>query len=731
MWKITILLLLMFGINSTSTYGESVEFPDIQSFEKQVQKTYILMLNEQNVAIAKQEIKKKYPNVSINHEFREVFTGLSVSGTLYDLQRLREEPYIDSSHASVSYHAKNEGSASYIGSEKVRGMFDKKNQRLTGRGIKVGIIDTGIDFNHPDLKLNYRGGYDVVDQDYSPMETVSKQGEPTLHGTHVAGIIGANGKMRGVAPEAEIYAYRALGPGGSGSSENVILAVEKAIQDGVDVINLSLGNDINGPDLPTSLALNKAVEKGIVAVTSSGNSGPGLWTVGSPGTAQQAISVGASVSPTHIPFIKMEKLSQQISLSPLPNAAKWDIDQTIVLTDAGSGREVADVGNKVVLMKTGEISLSKKISKAEKAGAKAVIVYHAINGVVDESVSESFSIPVVMVSSDVGESIKKEIQKGNVYAFASMETVEDIITPFSSRGPVTSTWDIKPDVVAPGYQIMSTVPNGYEPLNGTSMAAPHVAGACALLLQAHPNWSPEQVKAALMSTAKPIRNLKGELYHSYEQGAGRIQVERAVKATTLLSPSTLSFGVFEGQSNKRIKMRIFNEANYKNVYHVTPPTKTFGEIWRVPLSFTLKPKETKTIAVDLQVNSHQKKKGIYDGRLEIRDSRETISIPYLYMVEKPNYPRVMGLQAVQGSDEKTYLYELFLPEGADEFGIAVYDIDTLRFVSYLDVDKKLERGMLKRKIQLQEELPKGEYKVFAYAKKDGKTEVANAGLVIE
>ncbi|UZW67034.1 S8 family serine peptidase [Priestia flexa] len=456
-----------------------------------------------------------------------------------------------------------------------------------------------------------------------------------------------------------------------------------------------------------------------------------MWTVGSPGTAQQAISVGASVSPTRIPFIKMEKLSQQISLSPLPNAAKWDIDQTIVLTDAGSGREVADVGNKVVLMKTGEISLSKKISKAEKAGAKAVIVYHAINGVVDESVSESFSIPVVMVSSDVGESIKKEIQKGNVYAFASMETVEDIITPFSSRGPVTSTWDIKPDVVAPGYQIMSTVPNGYEPLNGTSMAAPHVAGACALLLQAHPNWSPEQVKAALMSTAKPIRNLKGELYHSYEQGAGRIQVERAVKATTLLSPSTLSFGVFEGQSNKRIKMRIFNEANYKNVYHVTPPTKTFGEIWRVPLSFTLKPKETKTIAVDLQVNSHQKKKGIYDGRLEIRDSRETISIPYLYMVEKPNYPRVMGLQYVQGSDEKTYLYELFLPEGADEFGIAVYDIDTLRFVSYLDVDKKLERGMLKRKIQLQEELPKGEYKVFAYAKKDGKTEVANAGLVIE
>ena len=93
------------------------------------------------------------------------------------------------------------------------------------------------------------------------METTREQGEPTLHGTHVAGIIAANGNITGVAPQAEIYAYRALGPGGAGTSESVILAIEKAIQDDVDIINLSLGNDVNGPDLPTSLALDRAVEK--------------------------------------------------------------------------------------------------------------------------------------------------------------------------------------------------------------------------------------------------------------------------------------------------------------------------------------------------------------------------------------------------------------------------------------------------------------------------------------
>jgi len=95
----------------------------------------------------------------------------------------------------------------------------------------------------------------------------------TLHGTHVAGIIAANGRMQGVAPEADIYAYRALGPGGQGTTEQVIEAIERAVEDGVDIINLSLGNSVNGPDWPTSEALDKAVELGVVAVTSNGNSG--------------------------------------------------------------------------------------------------------------------------------------------------------------------------------------------------------------------------------------------------------------------------------------------------------------------------------------------------------------------------------------------------------------------------------------------------------------------------
>ena len=95
------------------------------------------------------------------------------------------------------------------------------------------------------------------------METNNINGQGTLHGTHVAGIIAANGRMKGVAPEATILAYRALGPGGMGSTEQVVAAIDQAIEDRVDILNLSLGNNVNGPDLPISVAINKQLNMGL------------------------------------------------------------------------------------------------------------------------------------------------------------------------------------------------------------------------------------------------------------------------------------------------------------------------------------------------------------------------------------------------------------------------------------------------------------------------------------
>src|SRR5699024_12302417 len=104
------------------------------------------------------------------------------------------------------------------------------------------------------------------------------------------------GHIKGVAPDAEIYAYRALGPGGVGSSIQVIAAMEQALKDGVDIMNLSLGNTVNGPDYPTSKAVSLATEAGVAVIVANGNAGPDCWTIGDPATANTAFSVGAYAS---------------------------------------------------------------------------------------------------------------------------------------------------------------------------------------------------------------------------------------------------------------------------------------------------------------------------------------------------------------------------------------------------------------------------------------------------
>ena len=277
------------------------------------------------------------------------------------MKKLAKTPAVESVSPVHVYRAEQGDNLQIIGADAARGLFDATNKRLTGRGIKIGVIDTGIDYNHPDLRTSYKGGRDLVDGDDDPMET-NIEGLKTIHGTHVAGIIGANGSIRGVAPEAAIYAYRALGPGGRGTTEQVLAAIEEAVKDKMDIINLSLGNDVNGPDLPINKAIDKAVEKGIIAVTSSGNSGPGKWTVGSPGTASKGISVGASTPSLKRPLLQIGNTGEKIKIDPLAGAQEWKLDRSYQLHDGGKGKpeHLKGAAGKIVLIERGNCLLKKK-----------------------------------------------------------------------------------------------------------------------------------------------------------------------------------------------------------------------------------------------------------------------------------------------------------------------------------------------------------------------------------
>ncbi|EKN66593.1 minor extracellular serine protease [Neobacillus bataviensis LMG 21833] len=716
---------------------------------KPTQDTIAIVLLEQPQS--EQEIKQllsQYKHVKLRRVFREAIDGFSIEGSTAALAKLAEQRNILNVSPVNQYQAETEESVKIIGGDVVRSIFDQKNERLTGKGVTVGVIDTGVDYTHPDLKRNYAGGHDLVDNDRDPMETLA-QGKATIHGTHVAGIIAANGKIKGVAPEAKIVAYRALGPGGGGTTEQVIAAIEQAIKDKVDIVNLSLGNDINGPDLPISLALNRAVDRGIVAVAASGNSGPNIWSVGSPGTASKAISVGASTPTMEIPSLLIEGRHEKVRLQPMEGSGQWALDRSLEVVDGGLGRksELKHVQGKIALIKRGTLTFTEKANNALEAGAKAVLIYNNMSGNFMGNLDTQLTLPVGSLAKSDGGIFQKELKKRSVTVRVLVKEERDRLADFSSRGPVTGTWEIKPDIVAPGVAINSTIPGGYLSLQGTSMAAPHVAGACALIKQAHPDWSPAQIKASLMNTAKPLMkqgesanklaaaaktNGNAPYYRTYEQGAGRIQVDEAIKAASLVTPSSIRFGKFAGENdNHQARLHVENTSKKVQRYAFEIPKETEGLTWRFPLSFTLAPGQSKEVTVELMVDSSVFKGKIHDGFLRLQAGAATIQIPYLYVLEEPGYPRVMGFGFAEGDRPGEYRYEVYLPGGAEEFGIALFNPGDYRFVGFLDTVTNVKKGQILRNLTAEELPAAGTYLVKIFAKKAGKEDFIERMIVIE
>ncbi|MGC5168213.1 S8 family serine peptidase [Luteimicrobium sp. DT211] len=456
-----------------------------------------------------------------------------------------------------------------------QGITQLHSDGVTGKGVKVGIIDTGIDYDHPDLKAVYAGGYDFVDHDSDPMETTYAQwkasgqvetnsgGETyyTEHGTHVAGIIAGQAAAskaigaHGVAPGVQLYSYRVLGPYGSGSTSAIISAMGRALDDGVKVVNMSLGAAINDPLNPESTAADNLALAGVTTAIAAGNSGPGSYTLGSPGAAPLALTVGANDTPLELPAFTATVGTATAHVRVLAQTYSGELAS---LTD-GTGHPLVDVGTgtaagyagkdvkgKVVVVQRGGITLNEKVLRAATAGAAGVLLVddNATEGHIPYYLGESQTfVPTFSVTAADGAALRAAMATGAQVAFAADGTFTlggDSLASFSSRGPVYGTDAIKPEVTAPGVAYLSSIPAdvvdhtgqdytyAYARLQGTSMATPYVAGAAALLLQAHPGMTPAEVKTALMNTAVP---LAGADYSVFDEGAGQIDPYAAVHAT--------------------------------------------------------------------------------------------------------------------------------------------------------------------------------------------------------
>ncbi|WP_275899592.1 S8 family serine peptidase [Bacillus piscicola] len=707
--------------------------------------TAILTLEDgSDLNTVRSRLREIYPDMQILHSYESV-KGLAVKIKNTPLSLLTRLEGVKRADRSTAYQPSLEDSVPFIGAEAVRRQRDKHGDGLTGKGIKVGIIDTGIDYNHPDLSRNYKGGYDFVENDDDPLEGKGPDGKPTFHGTHVAGIIAANGSMRGVAPDADIYMYRALGPGGQGSTEQIIAAIEKAIEDDVDILNLSLGNPINGPDWPTSNALDKAVEAGIVTVTSNGNSGPSMWSVGSPGTAEKAISVGASIPPLRKPVLTLfDEPELSIGIKPVQGTVPWQFQRDLPLVNGGLGlaEDLEAVNGKAVLIERGGIPLVRKIVNARKAGAAAVLLYNNVAGDFSVGIENPETIPAVSLTREHGEILREAItekakESANPTVLRTILKEEtDHMAFFSSRGPVTRSWKIKPDIVAPGVDITSTVPNGYLPLNGTSMAAPHIAGAAALVKQAHPDWEPVQIKAALMNTAIALTDEKDQEYPPFVQGAGRVDMEKALRTDTLAYPGTLSFGVWtmdEKETTHTEKIVLENHSKKTKTYRLRmDEDRLLGVKWDYPHQVTVKPGEKKTADIRLDIEA-----GVVDykelsGDLTIHGGTEAIKVPYLLFINEPNYPRIGAFDLQPIGHTNAFQYEMYMPGGAEEIEIALYEPDTYTYLGVLDQEHDIKPGLYQKTLTADElPVPEGRYRAVVYARAGNQEDVLETFISLE
>ena len=446
----------------------------------------------------------------------------------------------------------------------------------TGEGIKVGVIDTGIDYDHPDLGgcfgdgCRVAFGYDFVGDAYdsgtNPVVFADDDPDDCAgHGTHVAGIVGANGTVKGVAPEVTLGAYRVFGCEGTTDSDIMIAAMERALADGMDVVNMSIGAAFWGwPQYPTAAASDRLVNAGVVVVASIGNSGTsGTFAAGAPGVGKKVIGVASyDNTDVYLPYFEVNGTKigyvEMTFAGPTPTSGTEEYVYIGRACDVTMGDVLeADPTGKAALINRGSCSFGEKAAFAINSGATSVVIYNNAPGVFNGTLGAPIdgTTPVVGISLADGLFMRAQAAPASLtwtdQKTSSPNPTGGYISSFSSYG-LAADLSLKPDIGAPGGSIYSTYPlelGGYATLGGTSMASPHVAGAAALLLQAYPKTPSQAMNRILQNSADPAEwNLCpgcGYIESVHRQGAGMLDIDDAILATTRIEPGKISLGESE------------------------------------------------------------------------------------------------------------------------------------------------------------------------------------------
>ena len=682
--------------------------------------------DQQRAAVAR--LRTVLPDASVPYRYRVIMDALAVTLPNRQLPTLMRQPFAKKVYPSARYTLELNQSPSVIGAETLENATGAR-----GDGVKIAVVDDGVDQTNPFFKptgYTYPPGFPKGIRSYTTPKVIVARSFPgpgsgkagtlpvdrsaSFHGTHVAGIAAGDANtnapagrdhpavsgLSGVAPRAYIGNYRVFNTptpvGNSATSAQIIAAFEAAVKDGMDVINFSGGAPQLDPDNDALMeAVHGTTLAGLVVVISAGNDRAefGLGSVGTPGTAPDAITV-AAVSNTHVfsqamtvssPSIPggLQQIPFETSLTPSPPA--WaTANQTLV--DVGSikgtdGKPVdpylcgpaanpnalqttlprGSLSGSVALVLRGTCSFYSKSQRAKAAGAIGIVY-------IDNRPGETSQVPVPlvipggMISDLDGRQLRAAMGSdgGRARIEVGRNTVQ-IVTGragipafFSSAGPTSYEHTLKPDIAAPGQQILSsTLPeyagSPFAVFDGTSMASPHIAGAAAVLRQLHPGWTPAQVKSALMNSAIPAYadTARTEEAPVLLEGSGIAWLPAANDPKIFTDPQSISLpdvDVNHGAANEGELIQLTDAGDGAGTWSVTvqPQSATRGAGIDVPPEVTLAPGGIAVLPVSARVAADAVP-GEQFGFVVLTRGADRRRIPYFFLVSKP------GLESVQAT----------------------------------------------------------------------------------
>jgi uncharacterized repeat protein (TIGR01451 family) len=573
------------------------------------------------------------PSMHVTHRYSIVVGGVSMTLPAADVPRLAKDPQVKAIYPDRRRQVQTEVSPKFIGAPSAWQTLG--GQQNAGENTIIGVLDTGVWPEHPSLSDPDPGGkpypaprpatdglpracqFDVGSNPGAPFSCNNKliaayvylntytalvglqPNEYTSarddegHGTHTtttaagnrkvnASIFGVpRGVVSGVAPRAQVIAYRVCALQGCYGSDSVA-AVQRAIIDGVDAINFSIGGGANPYSDPVSLAFLNAYNAGIFVAASAGNSGPAADTVAhrEPWVTTVAASTGprsfvgnAELTSSDGSTVTVDGASVTESLSsPAPLVAAVVGDPTCSATVSDN----AYAGKVVVCQRGGSVGRIAKSSNVQNRGGVGMILYNQ-SAVVTDLETDNMFIPTVQVQYSDGQQVLAFLSAhpdvtATIASGTATPTQGDVMASFSSRGGPGQTLGIsKPDVTAPGVQILAgmtptpaSVDDGapgqlFQSIAGTSMASPHVAGAGLLLTALHPTWTPGQIHSALMTSA--VRTVVKEdgttPANAFDDGSGRISLKTAKDPLFTIDETGAAYVALQNH---------LQDANYPSVY---------------------------------------------------------------------------------------------------------------------------------------------------------------------